>query len=157
MRVCCFSEVGVSILIRSKYVESVLHTPSCHLNICFITFSAVKISKVLFSQCANNKRFCRHTLYSTQRLRYSRTNENSMFFYRWIWNSFHFWDIIFRSIFIRASHLQKYQKSCLTREINFIFNVKPLNNLCLSYSCLKWKQCQKQHTMIYFKWFFGHK
>ena len=32
---------------------------------------------------------------------------------------------------------QKYQESCLTREINFIFNVKPLNNLYLSYLCLK--------------------
>ena len=30
-------------------------------------------------------------------------------------------------IFTRASHLWKYKKSCLTNEINPIFNVKPLN------------------------------
>ena len=37
---------------------------------------------------------------------------------------FHTWDRIFK-IFSRV--LRKYQKSCLTREINSIFNVKPLH------------------------------
>ena len=38
-------------------------------------FHTVKISKVLFSRCANNKRLCRHILY-IRCLRYSGTKDN---------------------------------------------------------------------------------
>ena len=53
-------------------------------------FHTVKISKVLFSRCANNKRLCRHILY-IRCLRYSGTKDNvinkkklNVFFWHWI-------------------------------------------------------------------------
>ena len=91
-------------------------------------FHSMKISNVLLSQC-NNKR--RHFVICMQCLRSERNmainlrkcfKQKIPWFWRWIWKLFHPWDSFFYNIFTLVSHSWK---SCLTSEINSIFNVKP--------------------------------
>ena len=85
-------------------------------------FHTEKISNVLFSHCENNK-LCdvMSDMYCMQCPRnwnkYAQKTKEYVTIGPWIWN---------------LLHSCKYQKLCLTCEINSIFNVKPFNIIYLS-------------------------